>query len=112
MKILFIGGTGVISTACSQLCIEKGVDLYLLNRGESFRKPPAEAKIIKADIRNLESCKNILAKERFDVVVNWIAYKEEHVKNDVELFRGKTNQYVFISSASAYHKPPIKSPIT
>jgi nucleoside-diphosphate-sugar epimerase len=112
MKILFIGGTGVISTACSQLCIEKGVDLYLLNRGESFRKPPAGLNIIKADIRNFEQCESVLAREKFDVVVDWIAYKEEHVKNDYELFHGKTSQYIFIGSASAYQKPPAKSPIT
>ena len=112
MKILFIGGTGVISSACSELCIEKGFDLYLLNRGQSFRTPPAKTKIINADIRNPESFKPILAKEKFDVVVDWIAYTEEHVKNDFDLFRDKTDQFIFISSASAYHKPPLKLPIT
>ena len=112
MKILFIGGTGVISSACSDLCIEKSFDLHLLNREQSFRTPPAMAKIINADIRNPESVKAILAKEKFDVVVDWIAYTEEHVKNDFDLFRDKTDQFVFISSASAYHKPPLKLPIT
>ncbi len=112
MKILFIGGTGVISSACSELCIEKGFDLHLLNRGQSFRTPPAKTKIINADIRNPESFKPILAKEKFDVVVDWIAYTEEHVKNDFDLFRDKTDQFIFISSASAYHKPPLKLPIT
>ena len=112
MKILFIGGTGVISSACSELCIEKGFDLYLLNRGQSFRTPPAKTKIINADIRNPESVKVIIAKEKFDAVVDWIAYTEEHVKNDFDLFRDKTDQFIFISSASAYHKPPLKLPIT
>jgi nucleoside-diphosphate-sugar epimerase len=112
MKILFIGGTGVISSACSELCIEKGFDLYLLNRNLSFRKPPAQAKVINADIRDIQSCKTILAKEKFDVVVDWIAYTEEHVKNDFNLFRNKTEQYIFISSASVYNKPPLKLPIT
>ena len=112
MKILFIGGTGVISSACSELCIEKGFDLHLLNRGQSFRTPPAKTKIINADIRNPESVKAILAEEKFDVVVDWIAYTEEHVKNDFDLFRDKTDQFIFISSASAYHKPPLKLPIT
>ncbi|MCX6169490.1 MAG: SDR family oxidoreductase [Ignavibacteriales bacterium] len=112
MKILFIGGTGVISSSCSQLCIEKGFDLYLLNRGVSLRKPAAGAKIINADIRDTRAVKSALGNENFDVVVDWIAYNEEHVRNDYELFRDKTKQYIFISSASAYNKPPLKLPIT
>ncbi|PJC60234.1 MAG: NAD-dependent dehydratase [Ignavibacteria bacterium CG_4_9_14_0_2_um_filter_37_13] len=112
MRILFIGGTGVISTACSELCIENGYDLYLLNRGQSLRVPPAKAKIINADIRDTRAVKTILAKKKFDVVVDWIAYTEEHVKNDFEIFGDKTYQYIFISSASAYHKPPLILPIT
>ena len=111
MKILFIGGTGVISTACSELCIENGFDLYLLNRSLSIRKAPAGAIVINADIRDKQAVTTVLTKEKFDVVVDWIAYNEEHVKNDFELFRDKTDQYIFISSASAYHKPPIKLPI-
>lgn len=112
MKILFIGGTGVISYACSELCIEKGFDLYLLNRNLSFKTPPAQAKVINADIRDTQAVKTILAKEKFDVVVDWIAYTEEHVKNDFDLFKDKTDQYIFVSSASAYNKPPLKLPIT
>ncbi|PKL82456.1 MAG: NAD-dependent dehydratase [Ignavibacteriae bacterium HGW-Ignavibacteriae-3] len=112
MKILFIGGTGVISTACSNLCIKRGYDLYLLNRGLSFRKVGPEANFINADIRDADSARSALANEKFDVVVDWIAYNEEHVNNDYELFRDKTDQYIFISSASAYHKPPLKLPIT
>ncbi len=112
MKILFIGGTGVISTACSELCVEKGFDLFLLNRNLSPRKSPKEAKHIIADIRDVEGVKTILANEKFDVVVDWIAYTQEHAKNDFELFRNNTNQYIFISSASVYQKPPIKLPIT
>lgn len=112
MKVLFIGGTGVISTACSELCVEKGIDLYLMNRNLSTRKPPAKAKMIDADIRDLQKVQSVLAGDRFDVVVDWIAYTREHVKNDFELFRAKTKQYIFISSASVYQKPPIKLPIT
>ena len=112
MKILFIGGTGVISTACSDLCIEKGFDLLLLNRNLSPRKTPNLARVINADIRNIREVKIKLANEKFDVVVNWIAYNEEHVKNDFDLFKNTTDQYIFISSASAYNKPPLKLPIT
>lgn len=112
MKILFIGGTGVISTSCSEFCIERGYELYLLNRGTSFRKPPSKAKILTADINDINSVKNAIANHQFDSVVNWIAFKENDVKRDYELFKGKTKQYIFISSASAYHKPPVKLPIT
>ena len=112
MKILFIGGTGVISSACSELCVKKGYELYLLNRNQSFRKPPAGARVINADIRDVNGVEALLKGERFDSVVDWIAYTEEHVKNDYEIFLGKTDQYIFISSASAYIKPPVKLPIT
>ena len=112
MKILFIGGTGVISAACSDLCIEKGFDLLLLNRNLSPRKTPNLARVINADIRNIRDVKIKLANEKFDVVVNWVAYNEEHVKNDFDLFKNITDQYIFISSASAYNKPPLKLPIT
>lgn len=112
MKILFIGGTGVISSSCAELCIEKGYELYLLNRGNSFRKPHSKAKILTADIHDINAVRNVLANHKFDSVVDWIAFTENDVKRDYELFNGKTKQYIFISSASAYHKPPVKLPIT
>lgn len=105
MKVLFIGGTGNISTSVSKLAIEQGIDLYLLNRGE--RKVEIDgAKTITGNIYDKESVKKALADHTWDVVVNWIAFIPEHVKNDLELFRGKTKQYIFISSASVYQKPP------
>ncbi|MBI9070924.1 MAG: SDR family oxidoreductase [Melioribacteraceae bacterium] len=106
MKILFVGGTGIISSACSELCLEKGYDLFLLNRGESIRKAPDGVKQITADINNIEQCKSLLKEHQFDSVVSWIAYTPEHVKRDLEIFSGITSQYIFISSASAYAKPP------
>jgi len=112
MKVLFIGGTGVISHSCSELCMKKDYDLYLLTRGLSFRQPPAGAKIINCDIRNINEAKAALAKNKFDVIVNWIAYDVDHVSSDFNLFKNKTDQYIFISSASAYQKPVEKLPIT
>jgi nucleoside-diphosphate-sugar epimerase len=111
MKVLLIGGTGVISTSCSQLCLEKGYDLFLLNRGKSIRTAPEGAKIISGDINNVEAIKKLIEKEQFDSIVDWIAFSEEHVKRDYELFRDKTGQYIFISSASAY-SPKRVLPIT
>lgn len=111
MKILFIGGTGVISSACSELAIERGFDLYLLNRGESIRKPPEAAKILRGNNRDKQSVSEALGDLRFDAVVDFIAFTSEHIENDIELFRQRTNQFVFISSASAY-QTPVNLPVT
>ncbi len=112
MKVLFIGGTGIISSACSELAIERGIELYLLNRGQSQRPAPAGAKLIQADIRQPETVQATLRNMKFGAVVDWIAFSEEQVQIDLELFGGRTGQYVFISSASAYQKPPAFLPIT
>lgn len=104
MKVLFIGGTGNISTAVSTLAIERGIELYLLNRGIRKIEIPG-TKTITADIHDKEQTKNALKDSEFDVVVNWIAYVPEDIERDIELFTGKTKQYIFISSASAYQKP-------
>jgi len=112
MKLLFIGGTGIISSACSQLALERGYELVLLNRGQSSRPIPDGARQIQSDIRNLAAAKEALAEEHFDVVVNWVAFTPEHIATDLELFTGRTGQYVFISSASAYQTPPTHLPIT
>jgi nucleoside-diphosphate-sugar epimerase len=106
MKVLFIGGTGVISSAVTQLAIERGIDLYLLNRGQSKREVPRDAKVIKGDIRDRKSATQLLKLHNFDAVVNWVAYIPQHVEADIEFFKDRTGQYIFISSASAYQKPP------
>lgn len=111
MKVLFIGGTGVISSACSELAVKHGFELYLLNRCESLRKPPESAKILYGDIRDINSAKKALGDLKFDVVVDWIAFTPEHIETDLELFRGRTNQFIFISSASAY-QIPVSYPVT
>lgn len=112
MKALFIGGTGIISSACSELALTRGIELYLLNRGSSARPIPAGARVQHADIRDVAGTAAVLADQRFDVVVDWIAFKPEHVAADIELFRGRVGQYIFISSASAYQKPLSSLPIT
>jgi len=112
MKVLFIGGTGVISTSCSDLCIERGIELYHLNRGTSIRKAPEGVKTIRADIRDIEAVRRAISNQKFDAIVNWIAFTPDHVKSDFQLFKDITNQYIFISSASAYQKPVVKIPIT
>jgi nucleoside-diphosphate-sugar epimerase len=112
MKVLFIGGTGIISSACSKLALEKGMDLYLLNRGQSIRPIPPGAKVLKGDIRDPESARKALGSHNFDAVVNWINFTSDQIESDLDLFRGRTGQYVFISSASAYQTPSIALPVT
>jgi nucleoside-diphosphate-sugar epimerase len=113
MKVLFIGGTGILSSACSDLAISRGMDLYLLNRGKSNTiRTISGAKTIIADIRNLEEAKIALKDFTFDVVVDFIAFEPEHIENAIQLFKGKTKQYIFISSASVYQTPPETLPVT
>ena len=104
MKVLFIGGTGNISTSVSKLAVLKGIDLYLLNRGKSSVDIPGTKSII-CDITKPDELKKSLADMQWDVVVNWIAFTENDIIRDIELFSGKTKQYIFISSASVYQKP-------
>ena len=113
MKVLFIGGTGIISSACSQLAIERGIELYLFNRGATSSRPiPTGAKVIQGDIRDPQGARAALGSQTFDVVVDWIAFVTQHIQADLELFRGRTGQYIFISSASAYQTPPAGVPVT
>jgi nucleoside-diphosphate-sugar epimerase len=112
MRVLFVGGTGIISSACSRLALQRGIDLYLLNRGESKRSVPEGARSLVADIQNPKSVEAALGNLNFDAIVEWVAYTPLHIQRDIELFRRRTGQYVFISSASAYQKPPGFLPIT
>ena len=105
MKALFIGGTGTISTEISQLCVRKGWDLTLLNRGRTPDLVPEGARLLKADINREEEVRAVLEGETWDVVADFIAFTPEQVQRDIRLFEGKTSQYFFISSASAYQKP-------
>ncbi len=105
MKVLFIGGTGMISSAVSRMAIAQGLDLYLLNRGLSATHLPG-APYLNADIHSPEDVRAALEGIDFDVVVDWIAFKPSDIERDIALFRGRVKQYVFISSASVYEKPP------
>ena len=104
MKILFIGGTGNISRASSALAIERGMDLYLLNRGNESTGIKG-ARNLKADINDKSKVLSLVQEHYFDVVVNWIAFTPEDIQRDYELFKDHTDQYIFISSASCYQKP-------
>lgn len=102
MKVLFLGGTGIISRSCAELALARGIDVALLNRGE--RTPVAGARVIAGDIRD-PAIAGVLREQHWDAVVDFIAFKADEIAQRQALFDGRADQYVFISSASAYQKP-------
>ena len=114
MKVLFIGGTGLISSACSDLAVAQGIELWLLNRAESGKYPaPEGAHVLTADVHGDErDLARLLEGHTFDAVVEWIAFTTTDIERDIRLFGGRTRQFVFISSASAYQTPPLNYLIT
>jgi nucleoside-diphosphate-sugar epimerase len=108
MKVLFIGGTGEISAACSWRAAELGLDLHLLTRGRGVKRPvPEGAELLRADIRDPAAARAAIGSRDFDVV----AFTPQQVQADIDLFRRRAGQDVFISSASAYQTPPSRLPI-
>jgi nucleoside-diphosphate-sugar epimerase len=112
LKVLFIGGTGVISSACSELALQRGIDLTLFTRGNSPRPAPPGAKLVRGDINQPQEIASLLDHNHFDAVVNWVVYQPEEAQRDIGIFSGVVGQYIFISSASAYQKPVPRLPIT
>ena len=120
MRVLFIGGNGNISAACSRLCLERGTEVFLLNRGRRDVPIPGAHNLV-ADIHEPEQVRQALGDLTFDVVADFVAFVPADVERDIELFAGRTRQYFFISSASAYQKPlvhpfvtestPLKNPL-
>ncbi len=114
LKVLFVGGSGVISSACSALAVQRGLELHVLNRGSTSasRPLPEQAVVHTADIHDPAAVRKALGDLEFDAVVDWVAFTPQDVRNSVELLAPRTRQYVFISSASAYQTPPARLPIT
>nr|WP_248283189.1 NAD-dependent epimerase/dehydratase family protein [Cryobacterium arcticum] len=112
LTLLFIGGSGVISAAAAELAVARGHTLTVLNRGQStLRAVPAAAEVLTVDVRDPAAVRAALGDRTFDVVVDFVAFTPEHVRADIAQFAGRTGQYVFISSASAYQKPPAALPV-
>lgn len=110
-SILFIGGTGVISATAAERAVALGHRLTILNRGRSTRPVPEGVETLRADVRDVSAVREALAGREFDAVADFITYKPDQAKASLDLFAGHTGQYVFISSASAYQKPPTRLPI-
>jgi nucleoside-diphosphate-sugar epimerase len=113
LRVLFVGGSGIISSACARVAVASGIELTVLNRGQTTSRPlPAGVTEVRADVRDAAAVRKALGDSEFDSVVDWVAFTTEHVRADLDLFRGRTRQYVFISTASAYQTPPARLPIT
>lgn len=110
MKVLFVGGTGIISTACSRLAVEKGLQVTLLNRSRSGSIPGC-AQVV-ADINDEPAALAALGDSTWDVVVDFLTFTPEQLRSRLRVFAGRCGQYVYISSASAYQKPPSNFLIT
>jgi len=106
MKVLFIGGTGNISSACTAEAIRQEHELYHFNRGRSELTNSEGVLTLLGDINIAADRKTIEKHAPFDVVANFICFTPEQMQNDIEFFTGKTKQYIFISSATVYKKPP------
>jgi nucleoside-diphosphate-sugar epimerase len=112
-RVLIIGGNGVISASCSRLAVERGMSVTLLNRGTDTRRPPIDgAETIVGDAGDPASIRDAVGSREFDVVANFRAFVPAQVEADIRQFAGRTGQYLFISSASAYQKPIAHLPIT
>lgn len=112
-RLLFIGGTGVISSACVARAVERGDDVTVLNRGRSEMRPtPAAVRELHADIHDQAAVDAALGADEFDAVAQFLAFTPDQIEQDIARFAGRTGQYVFISSASAYQTPPSRLPVT
>ncbi|WP_243074423.1 SDR family oxidoreductase [Microbacterium sp. SS28] len=111
-SVLFIGGTGTISSSCVAAAVRKGFDVTVLNRGSGRRDLPDGVREIIGDVRDPDSLTNAIGDAEYDVVAEFLAFTPEHVTTDLDLLEGRMGQYIFISSASAYDKPPRSVPVT
>ncbi len=112
LRVLFVGGTGVISSACVRAAVARGYDVTVLNRGTTTVRPlPADAESLVADIRDVESVDAVVSQRDFDVVADFMSFTPDHVQAHIDRWRDRTGQYIFISSASAYQTPPAQLPV-
>ncbi len=112
MNILFIGGTGTISSACVRLALQRGASVATINRGVSDQRGfPPDVEALVADAHDVDSLRAALGAREFDVVADFRAFTAEEVRGRLELLRGRVGHYVFVSSATVYQKPPSLGPI-
>jgi nucleoside-diphosphate-sugar epimerase len=103
MKLLLVGGTGVLSTAITQEALKKNIEVYMINRGSRMKLIPPDVHLLKADIKNRNQVLSLLSDMYFDAVIDCICYTEKDIAYSFNLFKNRTNQYVFISSCAVYN---------
>ncbi len=112
LRVLFVGGTGLISSACARAAVAAGHELTVLNRGRTALVPlPPSVRVLRADVRDEAAVANAVSGERFDVVVQWVGFRPSHIAQDLRVF-ADAGHYVFISSATVYEKPPLHYLVT
>ena len=112
LKVLFIGGSGRISTSCVWEAVDQGIEVTVLNRGtDKTRALPEQITRLTGDSNDPDSVLAAIGDEYYDAVVNWVNFVPEQVQRDIDVFTGRTGQYVFISSASPYQTPPTHMPV-
>ncbi|GAA5083769.1 nucleoside-diphosphate-sugar epimerase [Thermocatellispora tengchongensis] len=114
MKVLYIGGTGTISSSCVAESVRRGQDVHVLNRRRTagLRPLPEGVTVVEGDVRDPESMRRALGGAAYDCVVDFLSYGAEDAAGAVDLLEGRTGQYVHISSAAVYHKPVLRAPFT
>lgn len=112
LRVLFLGGAGMIGSAVAREAVAAGIDLTVVTRGEHRRPLPAEVRSVRADVRDAASLDAALGDDEYDAVVNWVGFTPAHVLPDVDRFAGRTGQYVFVSTCSVFGRPVPQLPIT
>jgi nucleoside-diphosphate-sugar epimerase len=112
LRVLFLGGGGLISSAAADEAVREGVELTIVTRSALKRPAPAGVHELRGDVRDTAALKKILGDREFDVVVNWVGFAPEHIAGDVDLFAGRIQQYIFISTCSVFGRPVPQLPIT
>jgi nucleoside-diphosphate-sugar epimerase len=112
LKVLFLGGAGMIGSATARQVVARGDDLTIVTRSEPVRPVAEGVRQIRADVRDPAAMRDLLAGQQYDVVVNWVGFSPTHVAGDVDLYGGRVGQYVFISTCSVFGRPVPLLPIT
>jgi nucleoside-diphosphate-sugar epimerase len=111
-KVLFLGGAGMIGSAAAAEAAARGADVTVVTRSEPARPVAEGVRALRADVRDTEALRAVLGREEFDAVVNWVGFTPDDIRGHPELFRGRTGQYVFISTCSVFGRPVPQLPIT